>query len=99
LRPASETEADLFEHLPAAESIDRTLGGDRFLTRIQRLTGRSFKPGKRGPQHAERKDGRRKRSRLIKYTVTIIFSNVLTNTIAPVISATSSHFRRADWSA
>jgi hypothetical protein len=61
-RPASETEADLFEHLPAAESIGRPLCGDRFLARIERLTGRSFKPGKRGPQPAERKDGRWKRS-------------------------------------
>src|SRR5450631_3461108 len=37
---ASEPEADLFARLRAAESIGRPLGDDRFLARIERLTGR-----------------------------------------------------------
>jgi putative transposase len=44
--------------LRAAESIGRPLGNDRFLTRIERLTGRPLKPGKRGPKPAEPKGGR-----------------------------------------
>jgi putative transposase len=47
---ASEPEADLFERLRAAESIGRPLGSDRFLSRLERLTGRELKPGKRGPK-------------------------------------------------
>ncbi|WP_426441934.1 transposase [Bradyrhizobium genosp. P] len=45
----SEPEADMIERLRAAESIGRPLGDDRFLARLQRLTGRVLKPGKRGP--------------------------------------------------
>jgi len=47
---ASEPEADLFDRLHAAESIGRPLGGDRVLARVERLTGRELKPGKRGPK-------------------------------------------------
>ena len=47
---ASEPEADLLDRLRAAESIGRPLGNDRFLARIERLTGRDVKPGKRGPK-------------------------------------------------
>ena len=47
---ASEPEADLFAPLRAAENIGRPLGDDRFLARIERRTGRSLKPGKRGPK-------------------------------------------------
>src|SRR3954470_4155402 len=47
---ADEPETNLFDRLRAAESIGRPLGGDRFLARIERLTGRSLKPGKRGPK-------------------------------------------------
>src|SRR6202049_88457 len=47
---ASEPEADLFDPLRAAESIGRPLGNDRFLARIERLTGQSLKPGKLGPK-------------------------------------------------
>jgi putative transposase len=47
---ANEAEADLFSHLRAAESVGRPLGDDRFLARLERLTGRSLKPGKRGPK-------------------------------------------------
>jgi putative transposase len=36
--------------LRAAESIGRPLGDDRFLTRIERLTARQLRPGKRGPK-------------------------------------------------
>jgi len=49
---ASEPEADLFDRLRTAESIGRPLGDDRFFTRLQRLTGRVLKPGKRGPKSA-----------------------------------------------
>jgi putative transposase len=54
----TEPEQDLFEPLRAAESIGRPLGNDRFLSRIERLTGRPLKPGKRGPKPAEPKGGR-----------------------------------------
>ncbi len=43
-------EADLFDRLRAAESIGRPLGNDRFLARIERLTARTLRPGKRGPK-------------------------------------------------
>ena len=52
----SEPEENLFASLRAAESIGRPLGSDRFLARIERLTGRSLKPGRRGPKPAERDD-------------------------------------------
>jgi len=45
--------ADLFEGLRAAESIGRPLGNDRFLARLERVTGRALKPGKRGPKPSE----------------------------------------------
>ena len=54
---ASEPEAGLFERLRAAESIGRPLGDDRFLARLQRLTGRVLKPGKRGPKPSGPTDG------------------------------------------
>ena len=43
-------EADLFDRLRAAERIGRPLGNDRFLARIERLTARTLRPGKRGPK-------------------------------------------------
>ena len=49
----SAPEQDLFDRLRAAESIGRPLGSDRFMTRIERLTGRILKPGKRGPKPAD----------------------------------------------
>ena len=48
-----EPDTDMFDRLRAAESIGRPLGDDRFLTRLERLTRRSLKPGKRGPKPAE----------------------------------------------
>ena len=42
--------AELFDRLRAAESIGRPLGGERFLARIERLTARRLRPGKRGPK-------------------------------------------------
>jgi putative transposase len=48
--PDSEPEQDLFDALRGAESIGRPLGDNRFLTRIERLTGRQLKPSKRGPK-------------------------------------------------
>jgi putative transposase len=45
-----EPEADLFSRLRAAESIGRPLGDERFLARIERLTARALRPGKRGPK-------------------------------------------------
>jgi REP-associated tyrosine transposase len=50
----SAPEDDLFDRLRAAESIGRPLGSDRFLARIEKLTGRVLKPGKRGPKPADR---------------------------------------------
>jgi putative transposase len=50
---ATETEADIVGRLRAAETIGRPLGDDRFLTRLERLTGRTLKPGKRGPKPVE----------------------------------------------
>ena len=50
---ASEPEAELFARLRAAESIGRPLGSDGFLARLERLTRRTLKPGKRGPKPSE----------------------------------------------
>src|ERR1700721_713971 len=47
---ASEPEAELFARLRAAESIGRPLGNDGFIARLERLTRRALKPGKRGPK-------------------------------------------------
>jgi REP-associated tyrosine transposase len=55
---ASAPEQDLVDSLRAAESIGRPLGSDRFLARIERLTGRVLKPGKRGPKPSEPDHGR-----------------------------------------
>jgi putative transposase len=52
---ASAPEADLFLRLREAESIGRPLGDDRFLARIERLTKRRLRPGKRGPKPKRRK--------------------------------------------
>ena len=49
----SEPEPELFARLRAAESIGRPLGNDGFLTRLERLTRRTLKPGKRGPKPSE----------------------------------------------
>ena len=49
----SEPETEMFAHLRAAESIGRPLGDDRFLARLERLTRRTLKPGKRGPKPSE----------------------------------------------
>ncbi len=43
-------EVDLFSRLRTAESVGRPLGDDRFLGRIERLTKRRLRPGKRGPK-------------------------------------------------
>ena len=56
----------MFARLRAAESIGRPLGDDRFLARIERLTRRVLKPGKRGPKSAEVEEA------IIKCTVTVI---------------------------
>ena len=50
---ASEPEAELFARLRAAESIGRPLGNNGFLARLERLTRRTLKPGKRGPKPSE----------------------------------------------
>jgi putative transposase len=50
---AGEPEADLFAQLRASESIGRPLGDDRFLSRLERRTGRILKPAKRGPKPAK----------------------------------------------
>ena len=43
----------MFARLRAAESIGRPLGNKRFVGRLERLTGRALKPGKRGPKPNE----------------------------------------------
>ena len=50
---ASAPGADRFDRLRAAESIGHPLGDDRFLGRIERRTGRTLKPSKRGPKPAD----------------------------------------------
>ncbi|MEY9884937.1 transposase [Bradyrhizobium sp. USDA 329] len=45
---ATEREDDLFDALRSAESIGRPLGDSRFLSRLERQTGRVLKPAKRG---------------------------------------------------
>ena len=54
----SSPQADLFTSLRAAESIGRPLGDNGFLSRIERLTKRSLKPGKRGPKPIDRNAAR-----------------------------------------
>lgn len=49
LLAAGEDEA-MSQRLRHAESIGRPVGDDRFLARIERRTGRTLKPGKRGPK-------------------------------------------------
>lgn len=49
LLAAGEDEA-MSQRLRRAESIGRPVGDDRFLARIERRTGRTLKPGKRGPK-------------------------------------------------
>jgi putative transposase len=43
-------DAGALERLRAAESIGRPLGDDKFLARLERLAGRTLRPGKRGPK-------------------------------------------------
>jgi putative transposase len=45
-----------FERLRRAESIGHPLGGDSFIARLEALTRRTLKPGKRGPKPS-RADG------------------------------------------
>jgi putative transposase len=47
----------LFDRLRAVESIGRPLGDDRFLARIERLTARTLRAGKRGPKPKAAADG------------------------------------------
>ena len=51
---AGAAEAEAFARLRAAESIGRPLGDDRFLARVERLTARQLRPGKRGPKPKQR---------------------------------------------
>ena len=50
---ATDAAPEMFARLRAAESIGRPLGSDRFLTRLERSTGRTLKAGKRGPKPAD----------------------------------------------
>jgi putative transposase len=43
-----DPDAEALVRLRAAESIGRPLGDDRFLARLERLTRRNLRPGKRG---------------------------------------------------
>jgi putative transposase len=47
---AGAADADALARLRTAESIGRPLGDDRFLARVERLTARRLRPGKRGPK-------------------------------------------------
>jgi putative transposase len=47
---AGEPEPDLFARLRAAETVGRPLGDGRFIARVEQLTRRRLKPGKRGPK-------------------------------------------------
>ena len=47
---AGREDGEGFARLRAAESIGRPLGDPRFMARLERLTGRSLRPGKRGPK-------------------------------------------------
>ena len=53
---ATDADPELFDRLRAAESIGRPLGSDRFLARLERRTGRTLKPAKRGPKPADTDD-------------------------------------------
>jgi putative transposase len=46
----TDPDDDAFERLRRAESIGRPLGDDGFIGRLEALTRRSLKPGKRGPK-------------------------------------------------
>jgi putative transposase len=46
----------MFSRLRAAESIGRPLGSESFLAKIERLTKRRLKPGKRGPRPKAQQD-------------------------------------------
>jgi putative transposase len=52
---------DAFARLRAAESIGRPLGDQRFIARLERVTKRILKPGKRGPK--PRRKGSRAKTR------------------------------------
>jgi putative transposase len=43
---------ELFERLRRAETIGRPIGDEAFIAELEHLTGRSLKPGKRGPKPA-----------------------------------------------
>ena len=47
---AGAEDAEAFSRLRAAESVGRPLGDERFLTRVERMTRRRLRPGKRGPK-------------------------------------------------
>jgi putative transposase len=47
---ATEPDAEAFARLRAAETIGRPLGDHAFLARIERLTARHLRPGRRGPK-------------------------------------------------
>jgi putative transposase len=50
---ANGPDAHVFERLRAAASVGRPVGDDRFLARLERLTRRTLKPGKRGPKPSQ----------------------------------------------
>jgi putative transposase len=52
-----EPDPSLYERLRQAESIGRPLGDEAFLGRLERLTRRLLKPGKRGPKPAHPEGG------------------------------------------
>ena len=57
---ATEADPAMLARLREAESIGRPLGDADFLARIERLTGRSLRPGKRGPKPRKANHDRRR---------------------------------------
>lgn len=53
LRDVPDDEDEMVARLRAAESIGRPIGSDRFVAKLEKLTGRVLKPAKRGPKPAE----------------------------------------------
>ena len=47
---AGAEDGEAFARLRAAESIGRPLGNERFMARLEGLSGRKLRPGKRGPK-------------------------------------------------
>ncbi len=56
---ATDPDPKTLDRLRQAESIGRPLGDDAFIERLEALTNRPLKPGKRGPKGGFHRGGRR----------------------------------------